>query len=219
VILPGVDVGTQRTIEDRATELAVAVAARDLASVRVLTDPDHWERSAAEDYEQVLPHVRHVEILGALFRRSLMLIEAPGWEVSRIVFEHLWDQREPPLLADQRLFTLVDRAEIERAGYADKLARLRTKLEAQDAAAQLVDALSAHDAAAAAEAFDQTLARWDEHDARLPIESIRTAELLGSVGPRTLVRIQGESDQTIEYLWRRAGDGMLVAGARVFERS
>jgi hypothetical protein len=187
--------------------------------VRVLTDPDHWERSAAEDYEQVLPHVRHVEILGALFRRSLMLIEAPGLEVSRVVFEHLWDQREPPLLADQRLFTLVDRAEIERAGDADKLARLRTKLEAQDAAAQLVDALSAHDAAAAAEAFDQTLARWHEHDARLPIESIRTAELLGSVGPRTLVRIQGESDQTIEYLWRRAGDGMLVAGARVFERS
>jgi len=214
-----VDEGTRHDIETRAAELAAAVATRDLPAIRALCEPGHWERSAAEEYGRLLPQAGRVETLGTLLRRSLMLIETPGWDFPRVVFEHLWDARNLPLLEDQRMFTLVDRAEIERSGDPERLARMRTKLEAQDAAAGLVRALTAHDEAAAAALFDRDLARWDDHSAHTPIAGIRRAELIGSVGPRTLVRVWGgASEHTIEYLWRRAGDGMLVAGARVFER-
>jgi hypothetical protein len=46
------------------------------------------------------------------------------------------------------------------------------------------------------------------------------AELVGSVGPRTLVRVwSGDSDVTLEYLWRRHGDDWQIAFVRQFGRA
>ena len=57
-------------------------------------------------------------------------------------------RRGRPLVEDERLFTLIDRAALEAAGDTGRLARLATKLAAQDAALGYVDALNTRDAAA-----------------------------------------------------------------------
>jgi len=205
-------------IDDRAAALAGALRGRRLESVHAMCTEDLWARVGDEEYAALLPHVVGAEVLGTLYRRSLLRLEAPGWKHSRLVFEHLWDQSSPALVEDQRMFTLAERAEVERSGDQERLARMRTKLDAQDAAEHLAEALRSHDAEAAMRLFDPELVAWRDHEQRTPLTAITAAELIGSVGPRTLVRIGGVRDHTVEYLWRRAGEGMLLAGARVFRR-
>ena len=73
----------------------------------------------------------------------------PGAAYPAYVVEQQWTPAAGrPLVEDERLFTLIDRAALEAAGDTDRLARLATKLAAQDAALGYVDALNAHDAAA-----------------------------------------------------------------------
>src|SRR6185437_16697594 len=72
----------------------------------------------------------------------------PGAAYPAYVVEQQWTPAAPPLAEDERLFTLIDRAALEAAGDTGRLARLATKLAAQDAALNYVDALNAHDAAA-----------------------------------------------------------------------
>jgi signal transduction histidine kinase len=203
-------------INDRASALADALRERRLENVRAMCTDDLWARLGDEEYGGLLPHVVGAELLGTLFRRSVLRLETPGWKHASLVFEHLWDESSPALVEDQRMFTRADRAEVERSGDQERLARMRTKLDAQDAAERLAEALRAHDADAAMLLFDPELVHWRDHELRTPLTAITTAELIGSVGPRTLVRISGARDQTVEYLWRRAEGGMLVAGARVF---
>jgi hypothetical protein len=46
---------------------------------------------------------------------------------------------------------------------------------------------------------------------------VRRAELIGSVGPRTLVWLaMADGERTVELLWRRHDDRLLIAGARTF---
>ena len=205
-------------IAERARELAGAIEARDLQAVRQLCTAEHWERSAEAEYGELLLHVERVELLGVLGRRDLMRLETPGGRYERSVFEHLWHDGAPPLVDDQRQFTVINRAEVEAAGDPARLTRLATKLDAQDAAVRYAEALVRHDEAAAAAMFEPSFLRQASAELHQRVGVVSRAELIGSVGPRTLVRIVHDHEQTIEYLWRRTADGLRIAGARVFER-
>jgi hypothetical protein len=120
---------------------------------------------------------------------------------------------------DERLFTLADRAAIETSGDTERLERMATKLAAQDAAVAYAAALRAGDPVAVSALWSSRFA--DAHGAEvLPrVASVAGAELIGSVGPRTLVRVwYTGSDETVELLWRPHGDRWLVEGARTFRR-
>src|SRR5262249_4850077 len=122
------------------------------------------------------------------------------------------------VVEDERLFTLVDRGAIEAAGDEERLARMATKLAAQDAALAYVAALADRDTTAAATMWSPAFeaAHGDEVRARIPL--VVHAALLGSVGPRTLVRCRftDDVDETDELLWRQSDGRWLVHGARSF---
>lgn len=201
-------------VADRTARLRQALLDGDLEAIRSLCTEDHWARGAAMQYEDLAGVVERAEILGVLGRRSLLLVEAAEWRYGRGVFELLWHDGEPPLVDDQRLFTLADRSTLDGAD----LDRLATKLAAQDAAQRLVDRLVAHDEAGVEALFDPASLERARPELQLRVGAVRHAELVGSVGPRTLVRVTGPTDQTIEYLWRPSGDDLRIAGARVFEQ-
>jgi hypothetical protein len=141
----------------------------------------------------------------------------PGAAYPAYVVEQQWTPAAVrPLVEDERLFTLIDRAALEAAGDTGRLARLATKLAAQDAARGYVDALNAHDAAA-------VMALWTPDFAAAGvgatprIEGLRSAALIGSVGPRTLVLCRfDDHDETQELLWRPLDGRILVQGQRSF---
>jgi hypothetical protein len=186
-------------VEDRAERLRRALLDGDIEAVRSLCTPDHWARSAAQVYEDLAGHVVRAETLGILGRRSLLQVQATGWRHGSGVFELLWHDGEPALVDDP-----------------EETERLATKLAAQDAAQRLVDRLVAHDEEGVEALFDPASLERARPALQIGVAAVRRAELVGSVGPRTLVRVVGPGDQTIEYLWRASGDDLRIAGARVF---
>ena len=142
----------------------------------------------------------------------------PGAAYPAYVVEQQWTPAAtgPPLVEDERLFTLIDRAALEAAGDTGRLARLATKLAAQDAALGYVDALNAHDAAAVMALWTPDFAAG-RVGATPRIDGLRSAELIGSVGPRTLVLCRfDDHDETQELLWRPLDGRVLVQGQRSF---
>src|SRR5947208_8470313 len=106
-ILAAMEDAAKAGIGQRAGELARAIESRDLDAVRRLCTPEHWERSGGDEYRELLPEVERVELLGVLGRRDLIRLETPGGRYERSVFEHLWHDGTPPLVDDQRQFTVI----------------------------------------------------------------------------------------------------------------
>lgn len=200
----------------RAVRLAELLVAGDETGLRELCDDAFWERAGEEELLGVARDAASAEMLGVLGRRSLMLVETPGAREPRWAVEQQW-AGEDYLVDDQRLFSLIDRAEIEASGDDERLARLGTKLAAQDAGSRYAHLLAANDARGVAamwtEAFRE--AHGGEVLPRIPL--VRSAQLVGGVGPRTLIRCRFDAgEETAEVLWREVDGAWLVQGARTF---
>jgi|SRR5690349_3763557 len=201
----------ERRTAQRAAELAALYQAGDAAAVRPLCDPSFWERVGDEELPELLADVAAARVLGVLGRRSLIRL------LPNSVVESQWIERDGELLLeDQREFTLLDRAALDRAD-PERLDRVRTKRRAEDAAMRYVAALEERDEVAAGAFFESSFARAGDADLLERLPFLAAAELIGSVGPRTLVQVELEGgEQTIEYLWRDHDGAMAIVGARVF---
>jgi hypothetical protein len=210
----GVD---DRTLWAGVEAVCDALVAHDTDALRALTTAELWVRAAAEELAPLAQHAVAARRLGILGRHTMLYATTPGAAYPAYVVEQQWTPAAvPPLVEDERLFTLIDRAALEAAGDTGRLARLATKLAAQDAALGYVDALNAHDAAA-------VMALWTPDFAAAGvgatprIDGLRSAELIGSVGPRTLVLCRfDDHDETQELLWRPLDGRILVQGQRSF---
>ena len=201
---------------ERALRMRQLLLAHDTGALRDLCDEAFWERVGDAELVPLAREAASAELLGVLGRRTLMLVETPGGADPRYAVEQQWTG-DRYLVEDQRLFTLVDRAEVEASGDPERLARLTTKLAAQDAGARYAGYLAAGDADGAAAMWTPAFreAHGDEVLPRIP--SVRSAELIAGVGPRTLIRCRfDEGEETVEVLWRETDDGWLVQGARTF---
>jgi hypothetical protein len=206
---------TERRVAEGARALAAALRAGDSGAVEALCLDEMWERAGRDDFAPLL-EADEVEILGVLGRRSLLWLSFSERGAASCA-EQLWHSGEPARIEDQRIFSLADRAAVEASGDSDRLARMRTKLESQDAAQRFVDALARRDLVAAGAFFEPTFAAQADLDLRERLPKVRDVELLAGVGPRTLVRFHtADGDLTVEYLWRKHDNVMLVAGARAF---
>jgi len=200
----------------RALKLRDALLAADAAAVEGMCTAEFWERAGSDELLGFTPHVASATALGVLARRSMLRLSAPGARFPEAVLEQLWSPHDGRLLIeDERLFTLIDRAEVEASG-EERLERLRTKLDAQDAALAYAAALTGHDPAAATAMWSPT---HEEGPGHVPprISGVRRAELIGSVGPRTLVWLaMDDGEATVELLWRRRNGRLLIESARTF---
>jgi hypothetical protein len=206
-----------RTLWAGAVAVCDALVAHDMDALRALTTEELWLRAAGEELAPLAKHAVAARPLGLLGRHTMLHATTPGAAYPAHVVEQQWTPAAGrPLVEDERLFTLIDRAALEAAGDTGRLARLATKLAAQDAALGYVDALNAHDAAA-------VMALWTPDFAAgraggTPhIDGLRSAELIGSVGPRTLVLCRfDDHEETQELLWRPLDGRILVQGQRSF---
>jgi hypothetical protein len=211
-ILQAMEAGTEEATAARSAELATAARSGDLDAVQRLSDPIFWDRAGREDWTELLAVTQGAVELGVLGRRGLLQLP-PG-----SVIETLWADRQGVLLLDdQRQFTLLDRAGLLASGDEERIDRMSTKLRAEDAALRYVDALLARDEVAAGAFYEPAFAVRADLDLHERLPFLRSAELIGSVGPRTLVRVELEGgEQTIEYLWREHDGALAIVGARVF---
>jgi hypothetical protein len=200
-----------------ALELRDALLAGDAAIVEAMCTSEFWERAGRDELLGFTPHVASATALGVLARHSMLRLSSPGARYPEAVVEQLWAPYDGRLLIeDERLFTLIDRAEVEASG-EERLARLRTKLDAQDAALAYVAALNGHDPAAATAMWSTAHDEGPGREVPPQISSVRRAELIGSVGPRTLVWLaMDDGEATVELLWRRRDGRLLIEGARTF---
>jgi hypothetical protein len=210
----GVD---DRTLWAAAGTVCDRLVAHDMEALRALTAEELWVRAAAEELAPLVEHAVAARPLGVLGRHTLLHAATPGAAYPAYVVEQQWTPAAGrPLVEDERLFTLIDRAALEAAGDSDRLARLATKLAAQDAALGYVDALNDHDAAAITAMWTPDFAAGRAGVAP-PVDGLRSAELIGSVGPRTLVLCRfADHDETQELLWRPLDGRILVQGQRSF---
>ncbi len=210
----GVD---DRTLWAGAGAVCDALLAHDMDALRALTAQELWVRAAAEELAPLAEHAVAARPLGLLGRHTMLHATTPGAAYPAYVVEQQWTPAAvPPVVEAERLFTLIDRASLEAAGDTDRLARLATKLAAQDAARGYVDALNAHDTAAVMALWTPDFAAAHA-DATPRIEGLRSAALIGSVGPRTLVLFRfDDHDETQELLWRPLDGRILVQGQRSF---
>jgi len=206
-----------RTLWTEADAFCSALVAHDTDALRALTTEELWGRAASEELAPLAEHAVAARPLGLLGRHTMLQATTPGAAHPSYVLEQQWmPAAGRPLVEDERLFTLVDRAALEAAGDTDRLARLATKLAAQDAALGYVDALEAHDAAAVMALWTPDFAAG-RFGATPQIDGLRSAELIGSVGPRTLVLCRfADRDETQELLWRPLDGRILVQGQRSF---
>jgi len=205
-----------RTLWAAAEAVCEALVAHDMDALRALTAEELWLRAAAEELAPLAEHAVAARPLGLLGRHTMLHATTPGAAYPVYVVEQQWTPAERPLVGDERLFTLIDRAALEAAGDTGRLARLATKLAAQDAALGYVEALNAHDPAAVMALWTPDFAAR-RAGARPRIEGLRSAELIGSVGPRTLVLCRfDDHDETQELLWRPLDGRILVQGQRSF---
>jgi hypothetical protein len=209
----GVD---DRTLWAGAEAVCDALVAHDIDALRALTTEELWGRAAAEELAPLAEHAVAARPLGLLGRHTLLHTTTPGAAYPAYVVEQQWTRAGHPLVEDERLFTLIDRRALEAAGDTGRLARLATKLAAQDAALGYVDALNARDAAAVMALWAPDFAAG-RAGAAPRIDGLRSAELIGSVGPRTLVLCRfDDHDETQELLWRPLDGRILVQGQRSF---
>jgi len=213
-----VDTALENQTWARAEQLRERLLARDAGGIEALCTGDFWERSGRSDLLGVAPCVEAATTLGTLGRRSLISLHTVGHRWPAPVLEQLWvDVDGELLLEDHRVFTLMTRAQVEALGDPEELARVQTKIQSQDAAEAYVIALNDRDQRAAQAAWSQSFADRFDLDLHNPLEKLVSAELIGSVGPRTLVRAWfKDGEQTIELLWRRRDARLLIEGARVF---
>ena len=197
-------------IAQRAAQLAGIYQTGDAAAAEPLCDPVFWERAGREKLPELLADVATARVLGVLGRRSLIRL------LPTSVVEGQWiDRGGELLLEDQREFTLLDRTGLD--GDPERLQRMRTKRRSEDAAMRYVSALQERDEVAAGAFFEPGFARSGDIDLLERLPFLTVAELIGSVGPRTLVRVELEGgEQTIEYLWRDHDGALAIVGARVF---
>jgi len=197
-------------IAQRAAQLAGIYQTGDAAAAEPLCDPVFWERAGREELPELLADVATARVLGVLGRRSLIRL------LPTSVVEGQWiDRGGELLLEDQREFTLLDRTGLD--GDPERLQRMRTKRRSEDAAMRYVSALQERDEVAAGAFFEPGFARSGDIDLLERLPFLTVAELIGSVGPRTLVRVELEGgEQTIEYLWRDHDGVLAIVGARVF---
>ncbi|MDX6550564.1 MAG: hypothetical protein QOJ31_1248 [Gaiellales bacterium] len=202
----------------RALELKDALLTRDRKGVEGLCDPAFWQRAGREELLGLVPHIASATALGVLGRRSLIRLTTPGMRQPEPVLEQLWAHVGGALLVeDERLFALADRAQVESSSDPERLARLRTKLECQDAARLYAAALVAHDVTTATAMWSDAYAAGHGDEVRPQLLTVRRAELIGSVGPRTLVWLMmDDGEHTVELLWREYGHRWLIEGARTF---
>ena len=202
----------------RALELRDALLAGDAAEVEAMCAPEFWERAGRDELLGFIPHVSSATALGVLARRSLLQLSSPAARYPEAVLEQLWGLSDGRLLLeDERLFTLVDRLKVEATGDRERLERLRTKLDAQDAALAYVAALTGHDMAAVTALWSSAYSDGHGREVRPLIPTVQRAELIGSVGPRTLVRLAMDGGEaTVELLWRRRDGRLVIEGARTF---
>jgi hypothetical protein len=203
-----------RTLWAGVGAVCAALVAHDLDALRALTTGELWQRAAAEELAPLADHAAAARPLGLLRRNTMLHAITPGGPYPTYVVEQQWMPSGRLLVEDERLFTLIDRAALEAAGDTGRLARLATKLAAQDAAQGYVDALNARDPAA-------VMALWTPDftaaHAAPRIDGLRSAELIGSVGSRTLVLCRfDDHDETQELLWRPLDGRVLVQGRRSF---
>lgn len=205
------DAELERRVAQRAAELAGLLRQGNPAAIEPLCDPGFWERAGAEEFSELLADSGAAVVLGVLGRRSLVRL------VPEAVLEGQWiDRRGTLLLEDQREFTLLDRLGLAGAS-PERLEQVRTKRHAEDAARRYVDALRDRDEVAAGAFFEPAFARAADVDLLERLPFLRSAELIGSVGPRTLVRFELEGgEQTVEYLWRDHEGSPAIVGARTF---
>lgn len=210
----GVD---DRTLWAAAEAVCDALVAHDTDGLRALTAGELWMRAAAAELAPLVEHAVAARPLGVLGRHTMLHATTPGAAYPTYVVEQQWaPAAERPLVEDERLFTLIDRAALEAAGDTDRLARLATKLAAQDAALGYVDALNDHDAAAVMALWTPDFAAG-RVGAAPPVDGLRSAELIGSVGPRTLLLCRfADHDEIQELLWRPLDGRILVQGQRSF---
>jgi len=208
----------QAAVWARALELSDALLAADAGAVAALSEPGFWERAGRDELLDLVGNVASARALGVLGRRSLILLTAPGSRHPESTLEQLWARvGDRLLLEDERVFALADRAEVEASGDAERLERLRTKLECQDAAGAYATALVSHDVADATAMWSPGYASGHGELLRSQIPAVLAAELIGSVGPRTLIRlVMDDGEHTIELLWRRHDGRWLIEGARTF---
>ena len=210
----GVD---DRTLWAGAEAVCDALVAKDMGALRALTTEELWVRAAAEELAPLAEHTATAQPLGLLGRHTMLHATTPGAPYPAYVVEQQWTPAAGrPLVEDERLFTLIDRAALEAAGDTGRLARLATKLAAQDAARGYVDALNTHDAAAVMALWTPDFAAG-RVGATPRIDRLQSAELIGSVGPRTLVLCRfDDRDEIQELLWRPLDGRILVQGQRSF---
>jgi hypothetical protein len=206
-----------RTLWTGTKAVCAALVAHDTDALHGLTTEELWGRAAAEELAPLVEHAVAARPLGLLGRHTILHATTPLAPYPAYVVEQQWTPAAGrPLIEDERLFTLVDRAALRAAGDTARLARLATKLAAQDAALSYVDALNAHDAAAVMALWTADFAAGGA-GATPPIDDLRSAELIGSVGPRTLVLCRyDDHDETQELLWRPLDGRVLVQGLRSF---
>jgi hypothetical protein len=208
-------------VTEAADELAAALAAGDLGRIRALASPGFWdELEGAADYAERVPVDGTVEVLGTLGDRSLLLVAAASGVVTDgYALEQAWTHGTPPRVDQERLFTLLDVQRERASGEEERLARLATKIGAQEAGEALCAALAGGDAGAVREMVEPGREKLADQEAERATHVTR-AELVGSVGSRTLVRVwSGDSDVTVEYLWRRQGDAWRIGYVREFSRA
>jgi len=203
---------------EAAGRMADALERGALEGLQALCDPGFWERAGATELGGVAAGAVTVTLLGTLPRRSLLDAQRRGG--ARTVIEQQWTAAPGgPLVEDERLFTLADRAEIEASGDPERIERMATKLAAQDAARRYAAALAARDVDAARAMWAPAFADAHGDELRPLVAAVADAELIAAVGPRTLVRVwYTGSDETVELLWRPEGGGWAIAGARTFRR-
>jgi hypothetical protein len=207
---------------DAAGRMAAALGDRDLDRLRQLCVDEFWERTGRDELSDVAGHAVAVALLGALGRRTLLDAETPGAENERYVIEQQWTGSSvAPVVEDQRLFTLADRAAIEASGDTERIERMATKLAAQEAATVYAAALARRDVPAATALWSAAFAGSYGEEVLPRMRTVTDAALIAAVGPRTLVRVWYEdaADETAELLWRPDdGDGLRIRGARTFRR-
>jgi hypothetical protein len=209
---------TERKVWECELRLGRLLLDGDLAALERLCDPEFWQRAGREELGMLAQHAADATVLGVLGRRALLLVPTPAGRYPRYAVEQQWTEPGgPPLVEDQRLFALVDRAQLEASGDRERLQLLRTKLAAQDAAGDYAERLVAGDRRAVAALWSSRFEQAQGAELRPRIGLVRSAELIGSVGPRTLIRcLMDTGEETVELLWREHDGGWLVEGARTF---
>jgi hypothetical protein len=207
----------ERAMWAAAEAVCAALVAHDPDALRALTAEELWVRAAADELAPLAEHAVAARPLGLLGRHTMLHATTPDAAYPAYVVEQQWTPGPGRLLVeDERLFTLIDRAVLEAAGDTGRLARLATKLAAQDAALAYVDALNARDSAAVKALWTPDFAAG-RAGATPRLDGLRSAELIGSVGPRTLVLCRfDDHDETQELLWRPLDGRVLVQGQRSF---